>query len=298
VELLETLLSGFPKRRGKVRDVYDLGERLLLVATDRISAFDWVLPNGIPDKGRVLTALSAFWFETIEVPTHALSTRIDDAGLDLTPEDRAALAGRSMLVKKADVIPYECVVRGYLAGSAWREYRAGGAVCGERLPAGLVEAQRIDPLFTPATKAETGHDQNISFARLSQALGAELARTLRERSLQVYAHLAARARSRDLILADTKFEWGWDRATGALMLVDEVGTPDSSRYWALDDYRPGGPQPSFDKQFVRDWLESTGWDRASPPPRLPADVVARTREKYIKAHDLLTARSFSSLEWP
>jgi len=293
VSLLETAWDGVPKRRGKVRDVYDLGDRLLLVATDRISAYDWVLPNGIPDKGEILTGLSAFWFGHIDVDHHMISTDLGDAGLDPLSGNGRAWAGRSMVVKKADVIPFECVVRGYLSGSAWREYRVSGTVCRTPLPAGLVESDRIDPIFTPATKADVGHDENVPFATLDRELGVDLAGRLRELSLHVYEKAADHARGRGLILADTKFEWGFDRQTGKLLLVDEVLTPDSSRYWPLDSYRPGGPQPSFDKQFVRDWLDATGWDKASPPPPLPDDVVEQTRRKYVEAYETLTGRPSS-----
>jgi phosphoribosylaminoimidazole-succinocarboxamide synthase len=294
VALLETALSGLPRRRGKVRDVYDLGDdRLLIVATDRISAFDWVLPNGIPDKGRILTGISTFWFARLGVPHHLISTEIDDAGLDLPTSTREALAGRSMVVAKADVIPFECVVRGYLSGSGWREYKERGTVCGERLPAGLVEGDRIDPIFTPATKAESGHDENIPFARMDEELDSQgLATELRARSLEAYEKARAYAGSRGLILADTKFEFGFPKGGGGLMFVDEVLTPDSSRYWPEAGYKPGGPQPSFDKQFVRDWLDATGWDKASPPPPLPDEVVARTREKYVEAYEILTGQPF------
>jgi phosphoribosylaminoimidazole-succinocarboxamide synthase len=296
VTSLETLAASgrLAKRRGKVRDIYDLGDdRLLIVASDRISAFDWVLPTAIPDKGRVLTGLSAFWFERItSCRNHLISTAIGDAGLDLSDEETAALDGRSMIVRKADVIPFECVVRGYLSGSGWREYRRGGSVCGLELPAGLVESARIPALFTPATKAETGHDENIPFARMAEAIGADQAEVLASRSIEIYLQAAAYAESRGLILADTKFEWGRDCRTGELLLIDEVLTPDSSRYWPRARYAPGGPQPSFDKQFVRDWLETTGWDKASPPPPLPEDVVARTRAKYIEAYETLTGRPF------
>jgi len=292
--LLETSLGSrlIPKRRGKVRDVYDLGDRLLLVATDRLSAFDWVLPNGIPDKGRVLTGLSKYWFERLKVSNHLVSTDIDAAGLVLAPAEREAFVGRSMLVKKARVVPFECVVRGYLAGSGWKEYRRSGTVCGIILRPGLVESDRIEPIFTPATKAETGHDQNVSFEAMAGALGKDVALTLQSKSLEIYRVAADLALSRGLILADTKFEWGFDDVTGELLLVDEVLTPDSSRYWPRDAYRPGGPQPSFDKQFVRDWLETTGWDKASPPPRLPEDVVQKTRSKYIEAFEKLTGQPF------
>lgn len=291
--LLETSLGGdWPKRQGKVRDVYDLGDRLLMVATDRISAFDWVLPNGIPDKGRILTGVSSFWFDWLDVPNHILSLDVDDAGLELAPEVRESLDGRSMLVKKAEVIPFECVVRGYLSGSAWKEYRESGTMCGEPLPSGLVESAALDrPYFTPATKAESGHDENIPYSRLVDEIGRGLAEGLRDRSIAVYQAAEAHARTRGLILADTKFEWGIDR-DGALILVDEVLTPDSSRYWSSETYRPGGPQPSFDKQFVRDWLESSGWDKSSPPPALPDDVVRKTRAKYVDAYEILTGRAF------
>jgi phosphoribosylaminoimidazole-succinocarboxamide synthase len=280
------------KRSGKVRDVYDLGDRLLIVATDRISAFDWVLPNGIPDKGRVLTGLSAYWFKRLNVVNHLISTDIDDAGLKLASEERASLEGRVMVVRKARVVPFECVVRGYLSGSGWKEYRSSGAVCGLRLPSGLVESDRIDPIFTPATKAETGHDENVSFETMAAAVGKDVAETLQSMSLEVYQTAAEHASRCGLILADTKFEWGFDTETGGLLLIDEVLTPDSSRYWPLESYRPGRPQPSFDKQFVRDWLETTGWDKASPPPRLPDDVVQKTRDKYVEAFEKLTGKPF------
>lgn len=292
--LLETSLRP-PKRRGKVRDIYDLGDRLLLVATDRISAFDWVLPNGIPDKGRVLTGLSYWWFRNLNIPHHMLSTQIDDAGLGLKGDVREQLTGRVMIVRKTEVIPFECVVRGYLAGSAWKEYQKSQTVCGEPLPAGLVESQQLDsPIFTPATKAETGHDENIPFEQMAEAIGSDLAQTLRETSLATYNEARTMAKDRGLILADTKFEFGLlPVETGrALMFIDEVFTPDSSRYWPREGYQAGQPQPSFDKQFVRDWLESSGWDKASPPPRLPAEVVEKTREKYLQAFELITGQPF------
>lgn len=283
-----------PVRRGKVRDVYDLGDRLLLVATDRISAYDWILPTAIPDKGRVLTALSAFWFGSLEVENHLISTEIDDAGLNLPPETRDALDGRVMIGRKCEVIPFECVVRGYLSGSGWREYRQSSTVCGEVLPPGLVESDRLPtPLFTPATKAETGHDENVSFAAMARAIGDELASTLAEQSLELYRRAAEHAASKGLILADTKFEFGRDLKTGKILLIDEALTPDSSRYWPAETYRPGGPQSSFDKQFVRDWLDASGWDKASPPPPLPDDVVSRTRAKYIQALETLTGQPFA-----
>jgi phosphoribosylaminoimidazole-succinocarboxamide synthase len=282
-----------PVRRGKVRDVYDLGDRLLLVATDRISAFDWVLPTGIPDKGRVLTALSAFWFRKLGVEHHLISTDVDDAGLDLTPEVRDQLNGRVMIGRKCEVIPFECVVRGYLSGSGWREYRRSGTVCGAPLPRGLVESDRLrESIFTPATKAEAGHDENVSFEAMANAIGEGLARSLAERSLELFDRASRLAESRGLILADTKFEFGRDLETGKILLIDEALTPDSSRYWPKDLYKPGGPQPSFDKQYVRDWLDASGWDKASTPPPLPDDVVAKTRAKYIQAYETLTEQSF------
>lgn len=279
----------FPVRRGKVRDVYDLGDRLLLVATDRISAFDWVMPNGIPDKGRILTQLSAFWFELLGVPNHVISQ--DLTTLNLPPDVNRKLVGRSMIVRKAQVVPIECVVRGYLDGSGWKEYKAGGQVCGISLPPGLVQCSELpQPIFTPATKEESGHDINVSFERMVEIVGSEVSEALRRRSIDVYTRAREFARSRGILIADTKFEWGWHDEK--LILIDEVLTPDSSRFWPADQYQPGGPQPSFDKQFVRDWLETTGWDKNSPPPELPEDVVARTRAKYVEAYEQLTGKKF------
>ncbi len=289
--LLETSIPGWPVRRGKVRDVYDLGDRLLLVATDRISAFDWVLPTGIPDKGRVLTQTSLFWLEMIGEQNHLLTADVEQFGLP-AGFDPDPLAGRSMLVHKTEVVPIECVVRGYLSGSGWKEYRQSGAVCGIRLPAGLVESDRLpEPIFTPATKEESGHDFNISFARMKEIVGTEVAEELRRRSLAIYNDGAVLARTRGIIIADTKFEWGL--LDGKLILIDEVLTPDSSRFWPADSYRPGRGQPSFDKQFVRDWLETTDWDKNSPPPNLPDEVILRTREKYIEAYERLTDHRFA-----
>ena len=296
--LLETSIR-LPKRRGKVRDVYDLGDRLLLVATDRISAFDWVLPSGIPEKGRVLTALSRFWFEELAVPNHLISA--DDlifSELRLTGPIRESLRGRSMLVRKAEVVPFECVVRGYLAGSGWRAYRASRTVCEVPLPPGLLEASKLpEPIFTPATKAEAGHDENVAFDVMAEAIGPDLAETLRAMSLDAYGRAAALAADRGLILADTKFEFGLvadpdsdDPSARVPIFIDEVLTPDSSRYWPLEGYEPGRSQPSFDKQPVRDWLDASGWDKASPPPRLPAEVVDGTRDRYLKAFELLTGK--------
>jgi phosphoribosylaminoimidazole-succinocarboxamide synthase len=288
--VLQTQVGDLPVRRGKVRDIYDLGRHLLMVSTDRISAFDWILPTGIPDKGRVLTQTSAFWFERMNEPHHLVTT--DVGAMDLPIDvDRAPLVGRSMLVRKTDVVPIECVVRGYLSGSGWKEYRQQGSVCGIRLPAGLKESDALpEPIFTPATKEESGHDVNISFETMVELVGHEVAEELRSRSLGVYNRGAEFARSREIIIADTKFEWG--RVDGSIILIDEVLTPDSSRFWPQDQYAPGGPQPSFDKQFVRDWLETTGWDKNSPPPELPADVVAKTRDKYIQAYERLTGAAF------
>jgi phosphoribosylaminoimidazole-succinocarboxamide synthase len=287
--LLSSSVPGYPCRRGKVRDVYDLGDRLVIVATDRISAFDWVLPTPIPDKGRVLTALTLFWLGRLGVPHHLLGTDLADMGPAFA--GRAAdLEGRTCLVRKATVVPVECVVRGYLAGSGWKEYAAGGTVCGIPLPPGLRQSERLpEPIFTPATKEEAGHDRNISFAEMAAIAGPDLAADLRARSLAVYRRAAEYAEGRGLILADTKFEWG-RLPDGSVILVDEVLTPDSSRFWPADGYRVGGSPPSFDKQYVRDWLETTGWDKNSPPPPLPPEVVGKTRQKYLEAHERLTGR--------
>lgn len=289
--LLETSLPGLPVRRGKVRDVYDLGDRLLVVSTDRISAFDWILPTGIPGKGQVLTQLSAFWFGRLGVPHHLLSLDPADAGLP-AETDLRPLVGRSMVVRKAQVVPIECVVRGYLAGSGWKEYQAGGAVCGVALPAGLRESDRLPgPIFTPATKAESGHDENIPFDEMARRVGHDLAEELRAASLQVYERGAAHAAGRGILVADTKFEWGL--VDGQVLLIDEALTPDSSRFWPADFYQPGRGQASFDKQYVRDWLESSGWDKNSPPPPLPDEVVAGTRAKYVEAFERLTGQVFA-----
>jgi phosphoribosylaminoimidazole-succinocarboxamide synthase len=292
--LLQSSVNGYPCRRGKVRDIYDLGDRLVIVATDRISAFDWVLPSGIPDKGRVLTGMTLFWLDFLKVCNHLLSTDLNAMGPAFA--SRAELSGRTMLVRKTEVVPVECVVRGYLAGSGWKEYRRQGTVCGLKLPAGLQESQQLPaPIFTPATKEESGHDQNISFEQMAQITGAKVARELRERSIDIYRRAADFARSRGIIIADTKFEWGRLPATppasGELILIDEVLTPDSSRFWPLDTYRPGSSPPSFDKQFVRDWLETTSWDKNSPPPELPQDVAVRTKGKYLEAYQRLTGKT-------
>lgn len=289
--LLQSEIAGFPCRRGKVRDVYDLGDRLVIIATDRISAFDWVLPTPIPDKGRILTQLSLFWFDYLKTPNHLLGTEVAAMGPAFAAQ-AGTLQGRSMLVRKASVVPFECVVRGYLAGTGWKEYRKQGTVCGIPLPAGLQECQQLpSPIFTPSTKAETGHDENISFEHMSAATGPDLANELRARSLDVYQRASIYAESRGILLADTKFEWG-QTPDGSLILIDEVLTPDSSRFWPKDSYKPGKNPPSFDKQFVRDWLETTTWDKNSPPPKLPADVVEKTRAKYVEAYEKLTGQKF------
>jgi phosphoribosylaminoimidazole-succinocarboxamide synthase len=286
----ETSIPGLPVRRGKVRDVYDLGDRLLLVSTDRLSAFDWVLPTGIPDKGKVLTQIAAFWFNRLGVTNHLITT---DVHLMDLPQgiDKAMLAGRSTLCRKTKVVPIECVVRGYLAGSGWSEYCKSGTVCGISLPAGLTESARLpEPIFTPSTKAETGHDENISFEQMVKLVGRDLGEELRRRSIDIFNRGAAYALERGIIIADTKFEFGL--AGNELILIDEALTPDSSRFWPADQYAPGRGQPSFDKQFVRDWLSATPWDKNSPPPALPDDVVVKTREKYVDAYERLTGKKF------
>lgn len=285
--LFQSQVPGFPRRQGKVRDVYDLGDRLVIVATDRISAFDWVMPTPIPGKGKILTAMTRFWFDWLKVPNHVLSLEIADMP-EPFQKQTDALTGRTMLVRKTAVVPFECVARGYLAGSGWKEYRTAGTVCGIPLPKGLREADALpEPIFTPATKAEEGHDENVSFETMAAAVGAETAVELRDRTIDVYRRAANYAAEKGIILADTKFEWG-RLPTGGLILIDEVLTPDSSRYWPKETYRPGMSPPSFDKQFLRDWLETTGWDKASTPPALPADVVAKTTAKYQEALERLT----------
>lgn len=293
--LLETRLSGLaPHRQGKVRDIFDLGASLLMVATDRISAFDYVLGSGIPDKGKVLTQLSAFWFEKTAgiVPNHLQTVDVREYPREMQPY-ADILAGRSMLVTKTNPIPIECVARGYLSGSGWKEYRTTGSVCGITLPAGLRESDRLsEPIFTPATKAATGHDINISEADAATLVGAELMQQLRKLTLALYAFGAAHAESCGIILADTKFEFGLtDR--NEIILIDEALTPDSSRYWPQDEYTPGGPQPSFDKQFVRDYLEQIHWNKQPPVPSLPDDVVVRTRQKYVEAFRRLTGKELA-----
>jgi phosphoribosylaminoimidazole-succinocarboxamide synthase len=288
--LVETRLPGFALwRRGKVRDVYDLGDRLLVVATDRLSAFDVVLPTGIPGKGAVLTELSLFWFRLLAdvVPHHVITSEIDEYPAELRAH-RDQLQGRSMLVSKTDPLPVECVVRGYLAGSGWKDYRATGRICGLPLAAGLRESDRLEhPIFTPATKAESGHDENIPFAEMEKRVGGERAAEARAQSLAIYARARAHAEARGIILADTKFEFGL--RNGKLIWIDEALTPDSSRFWPRDGYAPGRSQSSFDKQYVRDYLETLAWDKQPPGPALPPEVVARTGEKYREALTRLTA---------
>jgi phosphoribosylaminoimidazole-succinocarboxamide synthase len=287
--LLETDLPGIERHgRGKVRDVYRVGEQLLIVATDRISAFDYILATGIPDKGRVLTQLSIFWFDFLRdvTPTHFLTASVEDYPAPL-PEFRNQLEGRSMLVKRARMIEIECVARGYISGSGWKEYQQSGTVCGIRLPAGLRESDKLpEPIFTPATKAQTGHDENVSFETVVSLIGAELAARLRDLTLTIYDKAARYAESRGIIIADTKFEFGF--VGDELVLGDEVLTPDSSRFWPADTYRPGGAQFSFDKQYVRDYLESIHWNKQPPAPGLPGEVAAKTGEKYRQAYAVLT----------
>lgn len=279
----------FPVRRGKVRDVYDLGDSLLIVATDRISAFDCIMPNGIPDKGKILTALSLFWFEKFaeKFENHLLASVVAEYPSQVRPfADQ--LAGRSMLVKKARVVPIECVARGYLAGSGWKEYQQTQTVCGIKLPAGLRQCDKLPaPIFTPATKEESGHDININYDEAANRIGQTIAGELRERTLSLYAQAADYAMSRGVIIADTKFEFG-RLADGRLILIDEALTPDSSRFWPADKYHPGQDQSSFDKQFVRDYLERQAWDKTPPAPLLPDEVVEGTRLRYIEAYERLT----------
>lgn len=285
-----SLPAGFPLiARGKVRDVYAVGDdQLLLVATDRISAFDCILGSPIPGKGRLLTQISLFWFDLLRglTPNHLITANVDEFPAPLQPY-RDQLEGRTMLVRRARMVDIECVARGYLAGSGWKEYKASGAICGINLPAGLAESAELpEPIFTPATKAHSGHDENISFERAAELAGMELATQLRDLTLALYRRAAAYARTRGIIIADTKFEFGF--IGDQLVLADEVLTPDSSRFWPADDYEPGRPQASFDKQYVRDWLETLDWNKQPPAPALPDYVVARTYEKYREAFDRLT----------
>ena len=294
--LLNTNLPGFALHgRGKVRDIYRVDDRvdgdLLIVATDRISAFDYILASGIPDKGRVLTQLSLFWFDFLRdvVPNHLLATRVEDYPEALHPfADQ--LEGRSMLVKRAKMIQIECVARGYISGSGWKDYKATGAVCGIPLPAGLEESGRLPkPIFTPASKAESGHDENISFAKVVNLIGQDLAEKLRFLTLDIYSRAAAYAETKGILIADTKFEFGF--VDDQLVLADEVLTPDSSRFWPMDSYQPGGAQQSFDKQYVRDFLEEMQWNKLPPAPALPAEVAERTSGKYKEAYRVLAGKT-------
>ncbi|MGA2130927.1 MAG: phosphoribosylaminoimidazolesuccinocarboxamide synthase [Bryobacteraceae bacterium] len=289
--ILNTELPGIEEHaRGKVRDVYRVDGQLLIVATDRISAFDYILPTGIPDKGRVLTQLSIFWFDFLRAvtPTHFLSADVDEYPAVLRPF-RDQLEGRSMLVKRARMVEIECVARGYLAGSGWKEYRAQGTVCGMPLPPGLRESDRLPaPIFTPSTKAQSGHDENISFDTMCSMVGGELGARLRDLTLEIYSRAAAYAETKGVIIADTKFEFGY--VDGELVLGDEVLTPDSSRFWPAESYSPGGAQFSYDKQYVRDYLESIHWDKKPPAPPLPDEVARKTSEKYRQAYQVLTGK--------
>ncbi len=290
--LLETSLPGIPLvAKGKVRDIYSLGDRLLIVTTDRISAFDYILATGIPGKGRVLNQITLFWLDRLKpiVRNHLITADASHYPLELS-QFRDQLEGRSVLVKRANMIQIECVARGYLSGSGWKDYQQTGALCGIQLPKGLRESDQLpEPIFTPATKAESGHDINISFEDAAAKIGAPLATQLRDLTLKIYSTASAYARQRGIIIADTKFEFGF--VNGELILADEVLTPDSSRFWPADSWKPGGPQPSYDKQFVRDYLESIRWNKQPPAPALPDDVASRTSEKYHQAYTILTGHS-------
>ena len=287
--ILETDLQGIKRHaRGKVRDVYSLGDQLLIIATDRISAFDYILATGIPDKGRVLTQLSIFWFNFLRdvTPTHFLTANLAEYPAELQAFS-SQLEGRSMLVKRANMIEIECVARGYISGSGWKEYQQSGTVCGIKLPAGLKESDKLpEPIFTPATKAQTGHDENVSFEHVVSLIGKDLATRLRDLTLEIYTRGARYAETRGIIIADTKFEFGF--VGDQLVLGDEVLTPDSSRFWPAETYKPGGAQFSFDKQFVRDYLESIKWNKQPPAPGLPDDVAEKTADKYRQAYRILT----------
>jgi len=289
--VLQTSLPGLTPRKGKVRDIYDLGDTLLLVSSDRISAFDWVLPTAIPDKGKVLNQVSAFWFAMFDAPNHLITTDVDKMPLP-NGTDKSMFAGRTMHTKKCKVVPIECIVRGYLSGSGWAEYQKSETVCGQKLPSGLRDSDKLpEPIFTPSTKAETGHDENISFEQTVATVGQDIAERLRKKSLDLFRKGAEYALTKGIIIADTKFEFGL--LDGELILIDEVLTPDSSRFWSAANYQPGKGQPSLDKQFVRDWLIQSGWDKNSQPPELPADVVENTRKKYVEAFEILTGKKLA-----
>ncbi|MDR1385784.1 MAG: phosphoribosylaminoimidazolesuccinocarboxamide synthase [Planctomycetaceae bacterium] len=283
------MIPGLTPRQGKVRDCYDFGDSLLLVSTDRISAYDWILPTLIPDKGKVLNQMAEFWFGMLKTEHHLITTDVTKmpfpTGTDLTP-----FMGRSALVNKCKVVPVECIVRGYLSGSGWKEYQKQGTVCGINLPSGFRESEKLpEPIFTPSTKADEGHDENISFERMAEIVGTDLAEKVRNRAIEIFQKGSEHAYSRGIIIADTKFEFGL--LDGKILLIDEVLTPDSSRFWSVEQYAPGHGQQSYDKQFVRDWLTSTIWDKNSPPPALPDDIVQKTREKYLEAFQTLTGKS-------
>jgi len=289
--LMTTSVEGHSKRSGKVRDIYELGDRLVIIATDRISAYDVVMPNGIPDKGRVLTQISLFWFEKLAelTPNHVLSSSLKDLPEEFRSQEHD---GRFMICRRCQVVPIECVVRGYLAGSGWREYQRTQSVCGIVLPSGLKRSEKLPaPIFTPATKAASGHDENISHKRAAELVGEDVITELRDRSVALYSAAADYAAQRGVIIADTKFEWGLD-SSGRLILIDELLTPDSSRFWPAEGYKPGRDQPSFDKQFVRNYLDKIKFNRRPPAPVLPTDIVQKTREKYIEAYTLLTGQTF------
>jgi phosphoribosylaminoimidazole-succinocarboxamide synthase len=284
--VLETNIVGFTPKRGKVRDIYDFGDSLLLVSSDRISAFDWILPTGIPDKGKVLNQMAAFWFDKLGVRNHVLTTDVSQMPFP-SEIDLSLFAGRSTLASKCQTIPIECVTRGYLTGSGWKEYCKTGEVCGIKLPSGLRESERLpEPIFTPSTKAESGHDINITFGEVVETTGLEVANLLKEKSLEIFSQGCEYALKHGIIIADTKFEFGF--LGDELLLIDEVLTPDSSRFWSMENYEVGRGQLSFDKQFVRDWLTESGWDKNSPPPNLPENIVEKTREKYLEAFKILT----------
>lgn len=287
--VLQTDVPGVPCYRGKVRDVYDLGDLLAIVVTDRISAFDWVMPNGIPGKGRILTAMTKFWLQWLGEPNHLISDNVDDLP-EAFRQQRTVFEGRTMLVRKTNVIPIECVARGHLVGSGWKEYQQLGTVCGLKLPTGLRQAEKLpQPIFTPATKAEQGlHDENIPYETMATNIGDSLSNQLRSRTLSIYQRAADYAAKRGVIIADTKLEWG-QLPNGDVILIDEVLTPDSSRFWPAESYTVGTSPPSYDKQFLRDWLETTGWDKNSPPPDLPNDVIQKTAAKYAEALARFTA---------
>lgn len=285
-----TSIPGMTPKKGKVRDVYDFGDSLLLVSTDRLSAFDFILPTGIPDKGKILNQTAAFWFDKLGATNHFITTDVNEIPFP-AGTDRSLFEGRSTLCQKTKVIPIECVVRGYLAGSGWKEYQKSGTVCGIPLPVGLRQCDKLaEPIFTPSTKAEEGHDENISFEQMADLVGRRTAETLRDRTIEIFSRGSQYALGRGIIIADTKFEFGV--LNGEIILIDEVLTPDSSRFWPSESYEPGRDQQSFDKQFVRNWLLASDWDRQSPPPALPDDIVEKTRDKYLEAFKKLTGRIF------